>query len=222
MIVGSLSTRAVNRQDIAGSASAVADGQAVPAAARTESAAGTDAASASSGSVSYVSPFGRYDYSSHLEILQFRNAETGKVTLQIPSERVVDAYRRVAAYSGNPAATHATAAAQLGRPVSPAVSANQDGAPPAATSTATAIGAQGAAAGVASGNANSTGQAAPADSSAAPTAPTQAAPAAAAPEPAVVINVGTPAAAPSPAPVAVPAPAVEAKPAATSGTGAIA
>ena len=213
MIIGSLSTRAVNRQDIAGSTSAVADGQAVPAATRTESAAGADAASASSGSVSYVSPFGRYDYTSHLEILQFRNAETGKVTLQIPSERVVDAYRRVAAYSGNPAATHATASAQLGRPVSPAASANQDSAPPAA-GTASTIGAQSAPAGVASASASGTAQSAPAGSPAAPaqTTPTQTAPAA--PEPAVVINTGTPAAAPSPA--------IEAKPAASSGTGAIA
>ena len=102
MIIGSLSTRAVSIQDIgvnpvaSGSVASVAS-QAGTTAAAAPTAAETANTAAAAG---YISPFGRFDYTSHLEILQFRNSDTGKVTLQIPSERVVDAYRRSGAVSG--------------------------------------------------------------------------------------------------------------------------
>ena len=206
MIIGSLSTLAVNRQDIGGAISPVSGGQTAPTVPATVAGATSDAASAASG-VSYVSPFGRYDYSSHLEILQFRNAETGKVVLQIPSERVVDAYRRGAAISGQPQASHASGTTQ---PAAAATrSANQDSdaqtaaaaftgqTPPAFATRAAGTGAVGTGAAETGGTGtNGSGSGAP------PAAP---------PEPVVtVITVATPTAAP------VAAPTGESKPAQTA------
>ncbi|MEI6560138.1 MAG: hypothetical protein WCO00_17205 [Rhodospirillaceae bacterium] len=139
MIIGSLASLAVNRQDIGGVTSPVSDGRTAPAAAaRSTGAAGTEAAGSSG--VVYVSPFARYDYTSRLEILQFRNPDTGKVTLQIPPEKVVDAYRRVAAYGGKAPTPQSVDAVLLGRTVPAAASQdNRD-------TTATAVGAAGTAA----------------------------------------------------------------------------
>lgn len=46
----------------------------------------------------YISPALSYDPSTHLVITQYRDTETGKVRLQIPAEKVVETYRRIAAY----------------------------------------------------------------------------------------------------------------------------
>jgi len=68
------------------------------------------AAPKSSASISYISPHVQYDAKTHLEITQYRDPETGKVRLQIPAEKVVEAYRRIASYG----AAAQTSAASLG------------------------------------------------------------------------------------------------------------
>ncbi len=113
MIIGSLSTRTVNRQDLGTVSGPASGGNGVSTATRSGGAATAAAGGASAAGANFVSPFGRYDYTSHLEILQFRDATTGKVSLQIPSERVVEAYRQTAAYSGPPQTAHTTATAQV-------------------------------------------------------------------------------------------------------------
>lgn len=201
MIIGSLSTLAVNRQDIGGVVSQASDGQAASTAAKAGAASTADAAGSAAG-VSYVSPFGRYDYSSHMEILQFRNAETGKVTLQIPSERVVDAYRRGAAVSAVPQAAHSAATAQLRQAV-----ANQDAGNQTAAAAGRTFGTGTDATGT-GGSTSTTGISAPNPAPAPPVvAPDTGIAAAAAPSPA-----------PAPVPTPAPAPTVETKPAASSGT----
>ena len=201
MIIGSLSALAVNTQDIgvnpvaAGSVASVSSGS-VAASASAPTSAETASATIGAG---YISPFGRFDYTSHLEILQFRNSDTGKVTLQIPSERVVDAYRRSGAVTGlqQPQQKQATeVAADTGYPV------------PAATTVPRAP------------NVDYAAAPASADQQSPAASPVVARPAAAAtgtaattPAPApvaVTINVGTPAvgaAIVGPAPVAEPKPA---------------
>ena len=189
MDVRALSTVAVNRQDTGGLVGRVSDGKAASSAAVANAGAGTGDASGGTSGVTYLSPFARFDYTTHLEILQFRNPETGKVTLQVPAERVVDAYRRVAAYGGKPTAAQGADAALLGLPVAkpsaPPQPANTESAPAPAPATPTA------------------GATAPAETApaAAPVAEVAPAPT---PAPVVTLPAAAAIAVPAPAPVAAP------------------
>ncbi len=208
MIVGSLSARAVTLQDIGGVTTPASSGQSATEPPRTEAASAAAGTITTAAGVSYVSPFGRYDYSSRLEILQFRNAETGKVTLQIPSERVVDAYRRGSEISAQPlAAQRAAARASAAAQEQASQAANQDTGARAATGlTGNTQTATSAAAAAGTGETATSGGGARANGAGAASA-TEAAPPPPPPE-VVVINSGTPAAVTAPAPTA----AAEAKP----------
>jgi hypothetical protein len=83
---GSLAGRAV------GSSASSSGSSATSTSANT---AGTDSPRVAA---SYISPSLSYDPTTHLLITQYRDTETGKVRLQIPAEKVVDAYRKIAAY----------------------------------------------------------------------------------------------------------------------------
>ena len=211
MIVGSLSARAATLQDIGGVTTPASNGQPATEPPRTETASAAAGTITTAAGVSYVSPFGRYDYSSRLEILQFRNAETGKVTLQIPSERVVDAYRRGSEISAQPlAAQRAAARASAAAQEQASQAANQDTGARAATgltgNTQAAAGTGETATSGGGAGTNGSGT-----NGAGTTSATEAAPPPPPPE-VVVINSGTPAAVTTQAPAA----AAEAKPVASA------
>ena len=99
MDIASLSSASISSQ----SASSLASRTAVSSASSSGSGAtpaGTNATRADSSRVAapYISPSLSYDPTTHLLITQYRDTETGKVRLQIPAEKVVDAYRKIAAY----------------------------------------------------------------------------------------------------------------------------
>jgi len=62
------------------------------------SASTTPSPDATKAAPAYISPYLSYDPTTHLLITQYRDADSGKVRLQIPAEKVVEAYRRIAAY----------------------------------------------------------------------------------------------------------------------------
>ncbi len=162
--------------------------------------------------MSFVSPFSRYDYSSRLEILQFRDSQTGKVSLQIPSERIVDAYRRGTIISAKPLATHEAApqpaAQQAPVPASRQAGAAEAGRPVGSVGEASAAKATDGAPAVAPAGVAATSTPAP--------EPVQAAPSP--PSPAVAALAGIAVAAPVQAPAPAPAPVTEAKPVGGSGS----
>ena len=60
----------------------------------TATATGTEAEKASG--AGYISPYMRYDQGARVAVLYFRDFETGETQDQIPSQRVVEEYRRAA------------------------------------------------------------------------------------------------------------------------------
>ncbi|WP_048816574.1 hypothetical protein [Azospirillum lipoferum] len=69
-------------------------GTPAPTGAATATATGTEADKASG--AGYISPYMRYDQGARVAVLYFRDFETGETQDQIPSQRVVEEYRRAA------------------------------------------------------------------------------------------------------------------------------
>jgi hypothetical protein len=46
--------------------------------------------------IAYITPVLRYDRDARVPVIEYRDAETGKVDLQIPGERTLKAYREAA------------------------------------------------------------------------------------------------------------------------------
>lgn len=83
MLVGTSSAREPVAVSQAGKSDAVTN---VPALPVTESTPAT--------AEPFISPAINYDYQSGITVLMYRNSETGKVTAQYPSQKVVEEYRR--------------------------------------------------------------------------------------------------------------------------------
>lgn len=83
MLVGASSAREQVAVPQAGKSDAVTN---VPASPVTESTPAT--------AEPFISPAINYDYQSGITVLMYRNSETGKVTAQYPSQKVVEEYRR--------------------------------------------------------------------------------------------------------------------------------
>lgn len=88
MEIRNVSSTAVNRPTASSSPEAVA-GTADPATSATTE-------TKSTGAGGYISPFLRYDQGARVAVLLFRDVDTGETQDQIPSQRVVEEYRRAA------------------------------------------------------------------------------------------------------------------------------
>lgn len=88
----------------------------------------------------YISPAIKYDQTARIAVLLFRDADTGETKEQIPSEHVVEAYRRTAGRKPDgPPQTPASPQAGPAGPV-PAASPGGPALPPAGASGAPASG----------------------------------------------------------------------------------
>lgn len=88
MEIRNVSSTPVNRPTASANPEAVVD--------TADSAASATAATKSTGAGGYISPFLRYDQGARVAVLLFRDVDTGETQDQIPSQRVVEEYRRAA------------------------------------------------------------------------------------------------------------------------------
>lgn len=91
MEIRNVSSTAVNRPTASAIPEAVAD--------TADSAASATTETKSTGAGGYISPFLRYDQGARVAVLLFRDVDTGETQDQIPSQRVVEEYRRAAGRS---------------------------------------------------------------------------------------------------------------------------
>lgn len=92
MEIRNVSSTPVNRPTASANPEAVVDTADSAESASASATAGTK----STGAGGYISPFLRYDQGARVAVLLFRDVDTGETQDQIPSQRVVEEYRRAA------------------------------------------------------------------------------------------------------------------------------
>lgn len=97
MGISSVSAAAVTRPTAFTTPQTLASDEAANTASPDSSATSVESGSekkAASGAAGYISPFLRYDQGARMAVLLFRDVDTGATQDQIPSQRVVEEYRR--------------------------------------------------------------------------------------------------------------------------------